>query len=127
VQNSGHHALFDSLDVHGTGQVSITTFLRTMREAGISIDDIRMADTKKYLETLTEDSFDYETFKHAISSSYALVEKALTRKLVIPDWAHFCETLTDLYKQTKKMSGGKVADYIPELGNKNQLHLSVII
>jgi len=58
---------------------------------------------------------DLAKFAYIIAPNASLIERVIKRQLVIPDWASFVQILTDLYDETRDVSGGKVADYIPEL------------
>uniref|UniRef100_A0A452DX54 glutaminase n=1 Tax=Capra hircus TaxID=9925 RepID=A0A452DX54_CAPHI len=50
-----------------------------------------------------------------VQSNIVLLTQAFRRKFVIPDFMSFTSHIDELYESAKKQSGGKVADYIPQL------------
>uniref|UniRef100_A0A8C9FRA1 glutaminase n=1 Tax=Pavo cristatus TaxID=9049 RepID=A0A8C9FRA1_PAVCR len=54
-------------------------------------------------------------FGECVQSNIVLLTQAFRRKFVIPDFMSFTSHIDELYESAKKQSGGKVADYIPQL------------
>uniref|UniRef100_A0AAR2J1U6 glutaminase n=1 Tax=Pygocentrus nattereri TaxID=42514 RepID=A0AAR2J1U6_PYGNA len=50
-----------------------------------------------------------------VQSNIVLLTQAFRRKFVIPDFQSFTSHIDELYDNAKKLSGGQVADYIPQL------------
>ncbi|KAI4880181.1 hypothetical protein NFI96_032672, partial [Prochilodus magdalenae] len=50
-----------------------------------------------------------------VQSNIVLLTQAFRRKFVIPDFQSFTSHIDELYDSAKKLSGGQVADYIPQL------------
>ncbi|XP_070540566.1 glutaminase kidney isoform, mitochondrial-like isoform X2 [Ptychodera flava] len=71
----------------------------------------------KYLHTALQsgDTIDRDCFKKCVCENIVLVGRALKNKFVIPEWQFFCSVIKDLYTSAKSNSGGKVANYIPQL------------
>lgn len=49
------------------------------------------------------------------SENIVLVSVALQREFVIPEFPEFCQELVRIYEECKTVTGGKNADYIPQL------------
>ncbi len=47
----------------------------------------------------------------------ALIQKALTGALVVPDWKEFTRQITELAERVEPLTDGMNAQYIPELKN----------
>uniref|UniRef100_A0A8C0SLS2 glutaminase n=1 Tax=Canis lupus familiaris TaxID=9615 RepID=A0A8C0SLS2_CANLF len=58
---------------------------------------------------------DKDLFKKCVQSNIVLLTQAFRRKFVIPDFMSFTSHIDELFESAKKQSGGKVADYIPQL------------
>uniref|UniRef100_A0A3P8V343 glutaminase n=1 Tax=Cynoglossus semilaevis TaxID=244447 RepID=A0A3P8V343_CYNSE len=50
-----------------------------------------------------------------VQSNIVLLTQAFRKKFVIPDFQPFCAHIDDLFDKAKNLSGGQVADYIPQL------------
>lgn len=46
---------------------------------------------------------------------YPFLERALTGKMVIPDWPEFCAAMERIFFKCREERGGEVAQYIPQL------------
>lgn len=56
-----------------------------------------------------------------------VILKALKGDLVIPDFAHFKETVEDIFDEVESCKGGEVAGYIPQLAEANPEQFGVSI
>ncbi|KAH7708982.1 Glutaminase [Aphelenchoides avenae] len=56
-----------------------------------------------------------EEFKKCIAESLALISQTLQNDLVVPSWGQFTSRIQDIYEKCKGVTGGKLADYIPQL------------
>ncbi|MEQ2164691.1 hypothetical protein GOODEAATRI_009342, partial [Goodea atripinnis] len=54
-------------------------------------------------------------FITCVQSNIVLLTQAFRKKFVIPDFRSFTSHIDELYEKAKKLSGGQVADYIPQL------------
>ncbi|CAG08294.1 unnamed protein product, partial [Tetraodon nigroviridis] len=65
----------------------------------------------------TEDglTLDRDLFKKCVQSNIVLLTQAFRKKFVIPDFQAFTSHIDDLYQSSRALSGGQVADYIPQL------------
>uniref|UniRef100_A0A8C6LGU4 glutaminase n=1 Tax=Nothobranchius furzeri TaxID=105023 RepID=A0A8C6LGU4_NOTFU len=50
-----------------------------------------------------------------VQSNIVLLTQAFRKKFVVPDFQSFSAHIDDLYENAKNLSGGQVADYIPQL------------
>uniref|UniRef100_A0A674MCU7 glutaminase n=1 Tax=Takifugu rubripes TaxID=31033 RepID=A0A674MCU7_TAKRU len=104
----------------GEEKIPVHKFLTALKATGLSTGDPRL---KECMETLkeslknTEDglTLDRELFKKCVQSNIILLTQAFRKKFVIPDFQAFTSHIDDLYENSKSLSGGQVADYIPQL------------
>ncbi|TNN03642.1 hypothetical protein fugu_000671 [Takifugu bimaculatus] len=95
-------------------------YQNALKATGLSTGDPRL---KECMETLkeslknTEDglTLDRELFKKCVQSNIILLTQAFRKKFVIPDFQAFTSHIDELYENSKSLSGGQVADYIPQL------------
>ncbi|KAI1283013.1 Glutaminase kidney isoform, mitochondrial [Halotydeus destructor] len=64
-------------------------------------------------------SLDRETFRRVIKDNIVVISKALRHQFVIPDFKDFTHHIEEFYWKCKVNTGGKVADYIPQLSKYN--------
>ena len=57
----------------------------------------------------------YDDFKHCIESNIALVSNIVRKELIIPNFEEFSNQINDIYNQTKNITDGNNAAYIPQL------------
>ncbi|CAG5865974.1 unnamed protein product [Menidia menidia] len=60
-------------------------------------------------------TLDRHLFKKCVQSNIVLLTQAFRKKFVIPDFQSFTSHIDELYENAKKLTGGQVADYIPQL------------
>jgi glutaminase len=121
-QEQEYRALFQSLPLVD-GKLPILHLLKLLNDAGIHSDDPRInlsgkPDQQDRLEALTAlRSLDFEEFKEALQASQgSIIKDAILGNLVLPDFQSFKADLESIFKETKKITEGKVATYIPQLG-----------
>uniref|UniRef100_A0A665W6L7 glutaminase n=1 Tax=Echeneis naucrates TaxID=173247 RepID=A0A665W6L7_ECHNA len=95
-------------------------FLTALKATGLRTGDPRLKDCMETLkETLKKTSdgvtLDRHLFKRCVQSSIVLLTQAFRKKFVIPDFQSFTSHIDELYENAKNLSGGQVADYIPQL------------
>ncbi|XP_008293295.1 glutaminase kidney isoform, mitochondrial isoform X2 [Stegastes partitus] len=95
-------------------------FLTALKATGLRTGDPRLKECMETLkETLKNTSdgvtLDRHLFKKCVQSNIVLLTQAFRKKFVIPDFQSFTSHIDELYESAKKLSGGQVADYIPQL------------
>ncbi|KAI3355908.1 hypothetical protein L3Q82_004455 [Scortum barcoo] len=95
-------------------------FLTALKATGLRTGDPRLKECMDTLkETLKNTSdgvtLDRHLFKKCVQSNIVLLTQAFRKKFVIPDFQSFTSHIDELYENAKKLTGGQVADYIPQL------------
>ena len=119
------HQLFRSLDLENKQRVLRSDLEKVLSEVGLRRDDRRLAESMAALDAF-EDSFEApaeneiprDRFFKAIRHNVLLIERALQGNMIIPDFADFSDEVEKIYKSTREVREGKVADYIPQLNLK---------
>lgn len=108
--------VFRALDQQGKGTICVADLVRALKDAGIREDDPRL---KQILAELTSDSeqqaLDLEAFSQLILPNALFVQRAVQGDLACLDFTQFKNDLTELYREARAETGGKVANYIPQL------------
>ncbi|XP_032386118.1 glutaminase kidney isoform, mitochondrial isoform X4 [Etheostoma spectabile] len=104
----------------GQEKIPAHKFLTALKATGLRTGDPRLKECMDTLkETLrnTKDgvTLDRHLFKKCVQSNIVLLTQAFRKKFVIPDFQSFTSHIDELYESAKKLSGGQVADYIPQL------------
>lgn len=86
-----------------------------LRAHGLLLDDPRLAATTTALRKAPDAPLDEAAVVEALRPSLALIERAVSGELVIPDFAWFSGELQDIFEKTRALEGGAVATYIPQL------------
>ncbi|XP_021949726.1 glutaminase liver isoform, mitochondrial isoform X2 [Folsomia candida] len=76
------------------------------------------------IETLT---LDRETFKTVITDNIVLISRAFRQQFIIPEFQQFCKTIEEMFIKMKSVTGGKVAQYIPQLARMDKNYWAVSI
>lgn len=131
IENKSFDMLFRMLDGGNQQQVKANRLLQVLETNGILEDDPRIADTitgfrKKPKEDYTDSLISNQDFNEILHHN-ALIKKAVSKELIIPDFDSFCEQVEKIFHETKKNKGGKVADYIPQLARVNPEQYAVSI
>jgi glutaminase len=116
AEETGGERLFTLFDEDEDGLVSAIELRDALAGAGLELHDSRIEATMKALLERGGHPLDRDTFVEAITPSVELIERALDRGLIIPDWASFTDTLGQIYDEVEPEMDGAVADYIPQLG-----------
>jgi glutaminase len=124
-QKSIEDILFQIFQDHGTNLISVNKFLNALAVTGIRASDPRLKETIDKLRRIARDkrivgsiesmNLDLETFKSVVRDNILLISRALRQQFAIPDFAGFTKHIDDFYWACKTTTGGKVADYIPQL------------
>lgn len=104
----------------GQEKIPAHKFLTALKGTGLRSGDPRL---KECMETLKETlkttadgvTLDRHLFKKCVQSNIVLLTQAFRKKFVIPDFQSFTSHIDELYESAKKLTGGQVADYIPQL------------
>ncbi|KAG7466781.1 hypothetical protein MATL_G00145970 [Megalops atlanticus] len=104
----------------GQEKIPAHKFTTALKATGLRTGDPRLKECMEMLkETLKSSSdgvmLDRHLFKKCVQSNIVLLTQAFRKKFVIPDFQSFASHIDDLYENAKKLSGGQVADYIPQL------------
>ncbi|XP_060008407.1 glutaminase kidney isoform, mitochondrial isoform X1 [Lagenorhynchus albirostris] len=104
----------------GQEKIPVHKFITALKSTGLRTADPRLKECMDMLRlTLQTTSdgvmLDKDLFKKCVQSNIVLLTQAFRRKFVIPDFMSFTSHIDELYESAKKQSGGKVADYIPQL------------
>lgn len=90
--------------------------IKKLQESGIEKDDLRIKDLLENLGKISNsEKIDLKKFKEVTSVSFGLIEKAISKNFIIPDFALFKEEIEEIYYKTKENVSGHNATYIPQL------------
>jgi glutaminase len=90
--------------------------LERIEDSGLRADDPRLAKAVRAVRDHPKPELGPEAFRRAIQPSALLVEKALERDLVVPNFAAFGSDVRRLFGESERNRQGDVAKYIPQLG-----------
>ena len=108
--------LFHSLDPNSRGKIKIENFLKRLEENGLSINCSQLAPLKIKIEDLgNQKEINIEEFETLILPCFSMVSKLLQGDLIIPNFKEFKQNINMIFERSKCNTGGKVADYIPQL------------
>ena len=110
------HVLFDLLREPGESRVSRARFFSALGSAGFRLDDPRLQRAVEAVQAVPGEAMEEADFLTAIQSAALIVEKALTRTLVVPDFEGFSTDIAAIFNRVRKDEAGEVASYIPQLG-----------
>uniref|UniRef100_A0A673ASM6 glutaminase n=1 Tax=Sphaeramia orbicularis TaxID=375764 RepID=A0A673ASM6_9TELE len=104
----------------GQEKIPAHKFLTALKATGLRTGDPRLKECMETLkETLKNTSdgvtLDRHLFKKCVQSNIVLLTQAFRKKFVIPDFQSFTSHIDELYESARDLSGGQVADYIPQL------------
>ncbi len=121
ADTSRERRLFDSLAPDDADTVATTRLRNAIAQSGIRLDDPRLTDSIDALarfETVddaAEHRLSYANFSQIVRPNVLTIEQSLKRELVIPDFDDFSADMRRIFDRAKQHTGGKVADYIPQL------------
>ncbi|XP_056321737.1 glutaminase kidney isoform, mitochondrial isoform X4 [Danio aesculapii] len=111
--------LFYSI-AEGQERIPAHKFITALKATGLRTGDPRLKECMDMLKvTLKSTSdgvmLDRHLFKKCVQSNIVLLTQAFRKKFVIPDFQSFASHIDTLYEKGRNLSGGLVADYIPQL------------
>ncbi|XP_005986308.1 glutaminase kidney isoform, mitochondrial isoform X1 [Latimeria chalumnae] len=104
----------------GQETIPITKFISALKSTGLLTSDPRLKNCMNLLREMVQESpsgvlLDRHLFRKCFGSNIVLLSQAFRKKFIIPEFANFTSYVGSLYEASKGRSGGKVADYIPQL------------
>uniref|UniRef100_A0AAY4E764 glutaminase n=1 Tax=Denticeps clupeoides TaxID=299321 RepID=A0AAY4E764_9TELE len=104
----------------GQEKIPAHKFITALKSTGLRTGDPRLKECMDMLKITLKTSsdgvmLDRHLFKKCVQSNIVLLTQAFRKKFVIPDFQPFASHVDELYESAKKLSGGQVADYIPQL------------
>uniref|UniRef100_A0A671XHK7 glutaminase n=1 Tax=Sparus aurata TaxID=8175 RepID=A0A671XHK7_SPAAU len=103
----------------GQEKIPAHKFTTALKSTGLRTGDPRLKECMEMLKvtvkTTSDGALDRHLFKKCVQSNIVLLTQAFRKKFVIPDFQSFSAHIDELYENAKSMSGGQVADYIPQL------------
>ncbi|XP_041117633.1 glutaminase kidney isoform, mitochondrial-like isoform X3 [Polyodon spathula] len=104
----------------GQERIPVHKFITALKATGLRTGDPRLKECMDVLRLTLQNTsdgvmLDKELFKKCVQSNIVLLTQAFRKKFVIPDFMSFTSHIDELYESAKKLSGGQVADYIPQL------------
>ena len=130
IDSNAADSLFRMLDHEGKNSIDPDKFLRQLSGAGILQDDPRIRELlawPQFRQQITKGNQIAKTEFNEILQQNALVKKSLSKNLVIPDFEVFCQQIQDIFLDTQRNKGGKVADYIPQLARVDPEQFAISI
>ena len=88
--------------------------IEELNKCGFLKDDPRLIKLRNNLKE-ANDILTYEDFKQCIENNILIVSNILRKELIIPNFEEFENQINDIYNQTKNITEGENASYIPQL------------
>ncbi|XP_048855703.1 glutaminase kidney isoform, mitochondrial-like isoform X2 [Brienomyrus brachyistius] len=104
----------------GQEKIPAHKFITALKATGLRTGDPRLKECMEMLKVSLKSTsdgvmLDRHLFKKCVQSNIVLLTQAFRKKFVIPDFLSFTSHIDKLYESAKNLSGGQVADYIPQL------------
>uniref|UniRef100_A0A8D0C1F6 glutaminase n=1 Tax=Salvator merianae TaxID=96440 RepID=A0A8D0C1F6_SALMN len=104
--------------------ISVHKFTSALQGTGLWTSDPRLRDCMHLLQKAAQEPstggmLNRDLFRRCVSSNIVLLTQAFRKKFVIPDFQEFTAHMEQIFEKTKKLQGGKVANYIPQLAKCN--------
>lgn len=110
--------LFTGL-ARGKGHIDSEFLVGLLNEMGLNRKDARLGLFFKVIDQVRNKKIDSAQLKHALSENGLFIRRALTGRLIIPDFKGFCDDFTEIFDKVKEETSGHVASYIPTLASVN--------
>ena len=116
MKENNANAIFKAIDTSGRGQIDPASIREALTNAGLALEDPRLAALKNNLQRLGNDgTIDRAGFERLIDSCGGLVSRAVRGALVVPNFDGFTAQLKEIFTEVQGETGGEVAQYIPQL------------
>lgn len=111
--------IFEKLDTKNEGHISLDTLVQHLEQRGLKMEHHPLL--KKQVNDLCEGGkiIKWEKFLQMMLGERTVLQRAVSDRLVIPQWEEFCKSLNEIFEQVQKNTKGEVATYIPELSEQN--------
>jgi len=106
--------LYRALQEDDRGGVAPQDLSAALERCGLRMDDPRLRGLSEELAR-REAPLDQGAFTELVCTRIGLVDRALSGKLVVPDFPGLRRDLDRIYDEARAQSQGEVADYIPQL------------
>eukprot|EP01083_Nonionella_stella_P292907 996223_1 len=105
-------ALWIAYRNHDAGGVSVHQITKALKEEGLDVrSDPRLKEFRAALKKLDDpEILDFNMWNIAVSKNRALIQKALTGALVVPDWKEFARLISSLAAEVEPIEDGDNAD-----------------
>lgn len=121
-----YRRLFESFGRDAGGLIAPDDLFARLRDCGILSDDPRIRQTAEMLNGLDAGHrITYDEFRRIARQNSSLVKKAIQGNLAIPDFPNLAADFHEMFDLVRENSGGRVADYIPQLGRLNPEQFAV--
>ena len=109
--------LFDALLPAESDVLPGASLVDALEQAGLRLDDQRVHETVEALAArdVTE-GLDFDSFAEVVRPNLVVLDRILGGRAVIPDFPEFVDQMRRIYGVAQGRTGGRVADYIPQLG-----------
>ena len=112
--------VFRALDEKGEGVVETQSLFEALEVNGICESDQRLGSfARQVAESASGGRLDGETFESLSGSGKALLERAVRKDFIVPDFAEFRDHIFKSFQQIAKNQEGEAASYIPQLARVN--------
>ena len=114
------HALFEFCKGE-ENKACVKYLLKHVELSGLRLSDPRLSPLMKYLESISDQEglktlkLDIAAFSKALESCSTLINQAINKQLVIPDFQDFTSIIWSIFSECKENTEGNKADYIPQL------------
>eukprot|EP01083_Nonionella_stella_P081494 224534_1 len=112
------------------GALHRQNLLGRLSEIGLKQNDVRLKST---IQVLNESyggltgTLSMEEFEDVMSTAPRLLHRALSGKMIIPDFKEFCDELLEIYEIVQENTEGNNAAYIPELAAVDPEHFALSV
>uniref|UniRef100_A0AC34FTI4 Glutaminase n=1 Tax=Panagrolaimus sp. ES5 TaxID=591445 RepID=A0AC34FTI4_9BILA len=119
--------LFDLYRNPETNKISVSKFLKELKNNGLQEDDPRISSIVRSLRNegiksafeRDDIELDREKFVSTLDDKTHVIKKALKNQMIIPNWQEFISEIHGLFEETKIYENGNLATYIPQLARSD--------
>jgi len=107
--------------------------LKQVEVNGLRLSDPRLKPLMTYLDSINDQDdlnnlkLDFPSFSKSLDGCSQLINEAINKQLVIPDFQEFSSTIKGIFTECKKNNTGENANYIPQLARANPDHWGVSV